>query len=193
MIYKIKLLSDETPDFARIYRISPEAKFYDLHKIIQQTCGYVEHPMNEFRICTRDWETKYEVTLTEREHLSEEDSYLMEDTTIEELLTKEKQKLTYLFDPEDERVFYMQLAEIMSHKEAASPKCTSNKGEAPIQFIIHEAAAEPTEEEKKKAAEEAARAKTEEAAMGEEFYGDSQYNDEDIDADGYEMNDGEEK
>lgn len=153
----------------------------------------MEHPMNEFRICTRDWETKHEVTLTEKNHLSEEDSFLMEETTIEEMLTKERQKFTYLFDPEDERVFYMQLAEIMNHKEISAPKCTSMKGEAPVQFVIHEEVAELTEEQKKKAAEEAAKAKAEEAAMGEDFYGDSQYNEDDIDADGYEMNDGEEK
>ena len=49
------MVSDEIDDFVREYQISPDATFYDFHKIILESVGYTDDELTSFFICDEDW------------------------------------------------------------------------------------------------------------------------------------------
>lgn len=62
---------------------------------------------------------------------SDEDSYIMKETKLSDLLEDEKQKLLYVFDPLSERVFFIELSEIITGKDLDNAICSRKAGEAP--------------------------------------------------------------
>ena len=79
----------------------------DLQNAILDSVGYTKDQMTSFFICDDDWSKKTEITLVEMDTSSEEDSYVMADTQLEELLEDEHQKLLFVFDYMTERAFFM--------------------------------------------------------------------------------------
>ena len=117
MVYKFRIISDEVDGFFREIKIDSDASFYDLHEAILKSVGYKDDQMTSFFICDDDWEKETEVTLEDMGGgSSEEDTYVMRDTRLSELLEDEKQKLLYVFDPLAERVFFIELSEILTGK-----------------------------------------------------------------------------
>ena len=136
MVYKFRIISDEVDDFLREIKIDSEASFYDLHEAILKCCKYKDDQMTSFFICDDDWEKETEITLEDMgSGSSEEDTYVMKDTRLSELLEEEKQKMIYVFDPLAERVFFIELAEIITGKELVHATCSRKEGEAPKQTI----------------------------------------------------------
>lgn len=138
MIYRFTLISSEVEDFMREIQIDPEATFYDFHEAILKSCGYADDQMTSFFICDDGWEKEKEITLEEMNDNPEIDSWVMNDTTIEELVEDEKQKLIYVFDPMTERCFFIELTEIITGKHITDARCTKQTGEAPQQTIDFE-------------------------------------------------------
>ena len=66
---------------------------------------------------------------------SDVDNYVMEDTALDELIEEEKQRLLYVFDPLAERVFFIELSEIIPGKSIAEPICSRKEGKAPKQTL----------------------------------------------------------
>jgi hypothetical protein len=167
------MVSDEIDDFVREYQISPDATFYDFHKIILESVGYTDDELTSFFICDEDWGREKEVTLEKMDDShSEDDDYTMRETKLGDLIEDEKQKLTYVFDIMTERSFFIELNEIITRKEIAKPKCTRSEGEPPKQKIDFEEAAKSMNLDGNE-------------DMGENFYGDNEYDAEDIDQDGF--------
>jgi hypothetical protein len=164
MVYKFLLLSDEVDNFKREIQISSQATFLDFHNEILKATGYEEKQMYSFFICGNDWSKHTEITLIEMDTSSEEDSYIMENTYLEDLLEEEHQKLLYVFDQMTERVFFIELREIITGKDLKKPECTKSVGEPPKQFIDFNVINEEISMD-----------------LGENFYGDDEYDDEDLD------------
>ena len=136
MVYKFRIISDEVDDFLREIKIDSEASFYDLHEAILKSTGYKDDQMTSFFICDDDWEKETEITLEDMgAGSSEEDTYVMKDTRLSELLEDERQKLLYVFDPLAERVFFIELSEIITGKDLDKAVCSRKTGEAPKQTI----------------------------------------------------------
>ncbi|MCF0255317.1 MAG: hypothetical protein HUK10_03375 [Bacteroides heparinolyticus] len=169
MIYRFTIISDEVDDFVRGIQIDPEATFYDFHKAILQSAGYADDQMTSFFICDDDWEKEKEITLEEMDDNPETDSWVMKDTRLNELIEEEKQKLLYVFDYITERCFFIELSEIITGKDMKGAKCTKKTGEAPKQSIDFE---EMT-------------ASGGSLDLGENFYGDQDFDMEDFDRDGF--------
>ena len=93
MLFRFLILSDEADDFKREIKIDSESTFLDLQNAILDSVGYTKDQMTSFFICDDDWSKKTEITLVEMDTSSEEDSYVMADTQLEELLEDEHQKL----------------------------------------------------------------------------------------------------
>ena len=92
--------------------------------------------MTSFFICDDDWEKEIEITLEDMGGgSSEEDTFVMKETPLSELLEDEKQKLLYVFDPLAERVFFIELSEIITGKDLQKAVCSRKEGEAPKQTI----------------------------------------------------------
>ena len=174
MVYKFRIISDEVDDFLREIKIDSEAAFDDLREAILKSGGYKEDQMTSFFVCDDNWEKETEITLEDMgQSSSEEDTYVMKETKLNELLEDEKQKLLYVFDPLSERVFFIELSEIITGKELDKAVCSRKSGEAPQQTIDFD------EQMNTNTALD----------LDENFYGDEDFDMEDFDQDGYGMDD----
>lgn len=172
MIFKFTILSDEVEDFVRIIEIDSEASFLDLHNAILDSVDYEKNQMTSFFLCNDEWEKEQEVTLVEMESSSEYDNLVMEDTILDELLTDEKQKLMFVFDTISDRVFYIVLTEMIPGKDLNEAVCTSSTGKAPVQ--ISEDFDLMT-----------APVKTIQIQSDENFYGDEEFDLDELDEEGF--------
>ena len=172
MVYRFTIISDEVDDFVREIQIDSEATFYELHEAILKAAKYNDDQMTSFFICDEDWEKEQEITLEDMGTSSDEDSYVMRETRLSELLEDEKQKMLYVFDPLTERVFFIELSEIMCGKDLDKAVCTRKEGIAPKQTVDFD---------------EMLAASGTNLDLDENFYGDSEYDMEDFDPEGFDM------
>ena len=172
MVYRFTLISDETDDFVREIKIDSEATFFEFHQAILDAAGYTDDQMTSFFICDEGWEKEQEITLEDMGTSSDEDSYIMRETALSELVEDEKQRLIYVFDPLTERVFFIELSEIEYGKDIEKAVCTRKEGEAPKQTVDFD---------------EMLAASGTNLDLGENFYGDEDFDLEDFDPEGFDM------
>ncbi len=170
MLFRFLILSDEVDDFKREIKIDSEATFLDLHNAIVDSVNFERNQMASFFICDDDWSKNTEITLVEMDTSSEVDNYLMEDTKLEDLLEDEHQKLLYVFDYLTERAFFMELREIITGQNLSEAVCTKSIGLPPSQTIDFDAMD----------------TKITTSDLGEDFYGDSDYDIDELDKDGFD-------
>ena len=103
---------------------------------------------------------------------SDEDCYIMRETRLSELLEDEKQKMLYVFDPLTERVFFIELSEIITGKDLDKAVCTRKEGIAPKQTVDFD---------------EMLAASGTNLDLGENFYGDEEFDMDDFDPEGFDM------
>jgi len=163
MVYRFLLLSDEADSFKREIRISSQSTFLDFHEIILKATGFDPNELYTFYVCGDDWHKQTEITQIEMDTSSEEDCFIMENTTLEELITDERQKLLYVFDQMSERVFFIELLEIITGKNLKDPVCSKSTGNPPKQFLDYNKAALDIISD-----------------VDEDFYGDDAYDDEEL-------------
>jgi hypothetical protein len=156
-------------EFKREIQINSDATFFDLHKAILDATGFEEGQICSFFTCDDNWNKKTEITLIDMGASSEVDTYVMDSTLLDELLEDEHQKLLYVFDYMMERVFFMELSEIITGQHLERAVCTMAAGLPPVQSISAE------EMEKR----------MEQIDLDEEFYGDSEYDPDELDELGY--------
>lgn len=173
MIYRFTIISDEEDNFLREIQIDPDATFYDFHKAILDSVKYTDDEMTSFFICDDDWEKEKEITLEVMDDDPEKDSWIMRDTKLSELIEDEKQKLIFVYDYMTERCFFIELSEIITGKDIKKAKCTKSTGDAPKQKVDFDAAAG------------IAAAGTND--LDENFYGDQDFDMEDLDQEGFEL------
>jgi hypothetical protein len=135
MVYKFIILSDEVDNFRRDITIDSDATFFDLHNAILDSVGYTKDQMTSFFICDDDWSKKTEITLVEMDSNSEEDNYVMEKVRLREFLEDEKQKLIYVFEYLTDRLFFMELKEIIPGKNQKKAAVVRSDGKAPVQLL----------------------------------------------------------
>lgn len=176
MTLRLTLISTEVEDFVLEFKIDADASFADLHRLILQHCGYNETHGQRFFICDNKWHPTQRILLTDEENVNiDEDVYLMHDTDLGEFLEDEGQRLTYRFDPENRRMFLLELTETtFGDHVPAGGILTRRHGSAPAQFAIEEeintsAPAVVTEE------------------LEEEFYGEDGFEEEDLDMEGFDI------
>ena len=125
MVYRFTIISNEVEDFIREIKIDAEATFYDLHQAILSSCHYADNVPTSFFICNQEWEQEQEILLEDMgTSRSDEDLYLMKKTRLNELLEDEKQRMVYVFDPLDNRMFFIELTEISFRKTQEQPVCS---------------------------------------------------------------------
>lgn len=172
MIYKLTFMNDEADDFKRSFEADSEATFLDLHKAILEAVGYPDDQMTSFFMCNERWEKEQEVTLVEMGDSFDYDNMTMENTHLSDLLLEPKQRLIYVFDPMYERYFFGSLVKI-EPGEMSGIKCVDKKGNAPKQLQEEDITPIVTKG-------------GDDFGFGEDFYGDSQYDEGDIDMEGFQ-------
>ena len=170
MVYRFKLVSDEVSNFSREIEIDSESTFLQLRNVILDSVGYSKDELDSFFLCDDDWQKEEEITLEDMGTSSDQDVWLMENTPLNEMIEDEGQKLIFVFDYMTERAFFMEMKEVIPGRNLMEPICTVKQGKAPKQFVDIE------EIEKK------IDAKVEkELDLGlEEFYGDTQFNEDEL-------------
>ena len=168
MVYKFTVLSDEIDDFLRVITIDSEATFFDLHEAVLNSVNYSKDQMTSFFLCSDNWEREQEITLMEMDTASEYDNLVMDSTVLENYLTDEKQKLQYVFDMMYDRIFFLELTEVITGKTADKAVCIEKEGKAPEQVFVGE--------------QQIAAEKT---FLDDSFYGDDDYDMDELDAEGF--------
>ncbi|MBO5134315.1 MAG: hypothetical protein IKB97_06800 [Bacteroidaceae bacterium] len=183
MLYKIKFISDEVDGFLREIKIDSDATFLDLNKIILESCGYPDDQMTSFYICDEEWKRKEQIT---REDMgtgeADEDIYVMEETVLSDFIEDEDQKMEFVFDPFSERVFYLDVREIIPGENLKTPQIVRVKGDAPAQILDLDYSI-PT-------VSAVGASALDEDEVGE-FYGNDSFDNEEFDIEGFEISDGD--
>lgn len=175
MTLKLTLFSQEKEDFVREILIDSDAKFFELHKLILDDCNYDEHQKQCFLICDDDWRVKQRISLQDSEEMGyDQDLNLMSDTSISDFLEEEGQRLAYVFDPEGKRFFLMELTENVFGRTEKKAIVNRRHGLPPMQSLIEEEEQQEDSTEKQEEIEEG-------------FYGDEGYEEEELDLEGYEI------
>ena len=174
MTLKLTLFSQEKEDFVLEILIDNDAKFSELHQLILNDCNYEEHKKQCFLICDEDWRVKQRICLHESEDMGyDEDMNLMSRTRIGNFLEDEGQRLAYVFDPEGKRFFLMELTENVFGRTEKKPVVNRRHGQPPLQDLTSPVETSVEEEEKEE--------------IDETFYGDEGFEAEELDMEGYEI------
>lgn len=175
MVYRFKIVSDEVNNFSREIEIDSDATFLQLRNAILESVDYSKDELDSFFLCDDNWEKREEITIEDMGSSSDEDVWLMADTTISEMIEEEGQRLIFVFDYLTERSFFMELRKILPGKYLMDPLCTRKEGKAPAQQVDM---AEFDSAVDKRIAAEAARASEE--FDDESLYGSDSYNDDEL-------------
>ena len=137
MICIFEVSSLEVPEFKRLIHINPEQTFEDLHRTIQNTANFDHSQLASFFLTDEHWRRKIEICLLDsgsnnRKELS------MRNTKLNEYITTTGQKLVYVFDFFNERLFYLELKEKLMKTDLKEPFVAYEKGHAPAQFLIND-------------------------------------------------------
>lgn len=193
MIYRFVIVSDETPDFRRDIRIEGTETFSKFHHAILDAVGYSDDAPTVFQITDQQWRTLQEVYLFDMGgKKADEEMYLMEKTSLDELLEEEKQKLLFVFDMIGDRKFFIELREIIYGESLNAPEVVRSKGEAPVQHTDPLEMLQnltPTVAEKKKNPSRTAKAKTEDEDNIIDDYGSDDFSMDEIDEEGFGIED----
>lgn len=135
MLFKIAVICDEIQDFFREITIDSDQTFLDLNQALLDACDYDDSQITSFCTCTEDWEMEQQIVREDMGTTSEdEDLYIMANTRLSELIEDEEQKLIFTFDPINDRVFYLEVTEIITGQSLPKAECTLSKGDAPEQL-----------------------------------------------------------
>ncbi|MCH5179400.1 MAG: hypothetical protein J1F13_06945 [Prevotellaceae bacterium] len=135
MLFKIALICDEADNFFREITIDSDATFLELNEAVLNACGYDDSQITSFYTCSDNWDREQQIVREDMGTTTEdEDVYIMADTRLSDLLEDEEQKLIYTFDPANDRIFYLELTEIITGQTLSKAECTISRGEAPQQL-----------------------------------------------------------
>ena len=138
MIYRLTVISNEVEDFVAEIQIDPYDTFFTLHETLLDLCGFEDNQPTSFTVCTPNWKKLQKITLVETDTAADEDSYVMDETALNDFLEDEKQHIVYRFNPEEGRSLYLELTEIITGKSIRGAVVTRKHGTPPPQTIEEE-------------------------------------------------------
>ena len=137
MVLKFRLISNEQDDFIRDFELLEKQTFFHFHIAIQDNLHFDKSQIASFFVCAGEWEKELEVTLFE---LSDEDSagiLVMDNAVLSDHTTNVHDKLLYVFDVFNERLFFIELAgksEPLPGRQY--PFCSFEQGHIPQQILM---------------------------------------------------------
>lgn len=171
MIYRIGLLSNEVDDFKMEIEADPTTTFKELNDLIISKLNYSTNEMTSFFNCDDEWERYQEITLIEMDSSSDVDTFVMENTTLEEFMQDEGDRMLFIFDTLNDRGFYMALREIKSGS-LKKAKCTKLAGRIPKQVKMEDLFTLDTKKGSRN-------------ILDDDMYGEDAYNDDELDMEGF--------
>lgn len=176
MIFKFRMLSDESETFVRDYEVRYDMNLADFHAYLRESVGYEADGMASIFLSDAEWEKGREFTSEDMgfgagTEAEEEGVWAppvpMERVSLGQILHERFGRLIYVFDLFNERQFFIELLEAKFEEEGVEyPRIVAEAGEPPLQYDA--------------AAGEAAERSMFDEAMDEfgTFEGDDSYDDE---------------
>lgn len=179
MIFNFRIVSDEVDNFKREIQIDADASFLDFRNAICESVGYDKGQFSSFFLCDDGWERNREICLEDMGSDSSEDVYLMEDTPLSDFIEDDGQRLEWVFDYLTDRSFFIEMNNSIPGKNLKDPLCTVSMGKAPSQTV-------DMDEFDAKMDAKAAQAAASATDLDDDFYGSTEFNEDEFDAAGFD-------
>jgi hypothetical protein len=131
MIYKIRVILDTEEDIFRDLEIDDSNSLEEFHNAITQAFGFMGTEMASFYTCDQEWNQDEEIALFD---MSESGSNvrLMNETSLNDVLTENNPKLIYVYDFMSMWTFFVELADIVEKEDGrVYPNVLFSFGELP--------------------------------------------------------------
>ena len=158
MTLRLTLFTQEVEDFVLEILIDPETTFHELHRLILEACEYTDQGRHAFMICDEDWHVEYKIRQTDSGNLRSD----------EDLYLMAHTRIEEFVEDEGQHIAY-----VFDPQEKAH--VSRRHGEAPPQFFTF------TEEPDTPAVQNS-------EEIEEDFYGDEGFEADELDAEGFEIN-----
>ncbi|WP_190809346.1 hypothetical protein [Flagellimonas sp. S3867] len=119
MIYKIRIILDTEEDIFRDIEIEASNTLEEFHNSITQAFGFGGSEMASFYTCDQEWTQDEEIALFDMSETGS-DVRLMNETSLDDVLTEKSPKLIYVYDFLSMWTFFVELADIVE-KENGRP------------------------------------------------------------------------
>ena len=145
MVYRFRVILDTKEDVFRDIELLEESTLEDFHNTIVNAFGFDGNEMASFYISDEDWnqgEEIFQYDLSE----GEESVRLMDETTLDGIVSKSQTKLIYVYDFLNLWTFLIELAEIAEIEEGRDyPNLMFVHGQIPLEAPDKEFIAEKDE------------------------------------------------
>ncbi|MEX0988157.1 MAG: hypothetical protein WD052_11825 [Bacteroidales bacterium] len=137
MIYKFRIISDESIEFARELLIDSGQTFLDFHHCLQADLGFDPKQLSSFFITNASWEKQLQITLLDMMDDENETCITMDEARLDSYIREKGQRMLYVFDFFSERSFFIELTEVIDISESKSlPKIIYASGSPPPQINL---------------------------------------------------------
>lgn len=129
MIYKIRVILDAKEDVFRDIAVEEDIELEELHNAVAQAFGFDSSEMAAFYNCDDNWNQQEQYSLFD---MGEEETALMSETPMKDVLNEEGTKLIYVYDFFNMWTFFVELASVESKStEFSYPQLLFSFGELP--------------------------------------------------------------
>lgn len=133
MIYTFRFISDEEDSFMVDVNINHNQTFEHLHKAIQNTLKFDANQLASFYTSNEQWEKIDEIALLTMDE--DADVRIMSDTYIDDVFNEKNQRILYVFDYFNERLFFGSITRTIDAKSPIKlPSISKLDGQIPPQF-----------------------------------------------------------
>lgn len=138
MIFKFRMLSDETDGFVRDYEVPYDMNLADFHAYVRESVGYEPEGMASIFLSDAAWGKGREFTAVDMGFEAADDEQApvaMEQVSLGQLIHERFGRLLYVFDLFNERRFFIELLEAKFAEEGVEyPRMTASAGDPPPQY-----------------------------------------------------------
>ncbi|SFU64682.1 pRiA4b ORF-3-like protein [Pustulibacterium marinum] len=111
MIYKFRIILDAEEDVIRDVAIDGDVTMEDFHNALTQAFGFDGSEMASFYVSDEDWNQGDEISLFDMSDGST-DVRLMNETTLEDVISEDDNRLIYVYDFFSMWTFFVELGEM---------------------------------------------------------------------------------
>ncbi|RDY60978.1 IS1096 element passenger TnpR family protein [Flagellimonas nanhaiensis] len=131
MIYKIRIILDAEEDIFRDVEIEDNNTLEEFHNTITQAFGFEGGEMASFYTCDEEWNQDEEIALFDMGE-NGSDIRLMNETSLDQVLTEQSPKMIYVYDFFNMWTFFVELADIVEKEDGRTyPNLLFSFGELP--------------------------------------------------------------
>lgn len=148
-IYRFRITFEDHDEVSRDVEIRATQSFEDLHHAIHSAIGFDASKQASFYMSDDHWTKGNEITNRELKEAEKETVAALRKARLCDYIADPHQKIYYIFDPETQWSFRVELVKILAQEEIGVfyPRCIKVNGEAPRQYVQTTPVAVPTPED----------------------------------------------